>query len=300
MSSPETASHTASDATFRRLRSVLIAPGNDAALIAKLPRSGPDAVILDLEDGVPATDEAKTLARQVTRDSVGTLNRSHPELPLFVRVNPAASRWFEDDLRGALTPDLSGIVLPKLETPAQLQQTLTALHAQGLGHLGIIAGLESAAGVEDARTLLNSGPLLAAYFGAEDFTSDMGGERSEGDLEVLYARSRVALAARLAGVRALDMVVTALRDDDVFRRSAQAGRALGYHGKICIHPAQVPLANAAFSASGPTLERARRLLETAALAARAGRGVIEFDGQMIDEPMLKKARATLAAAGESP
>jgi len=123
----------------------------------------------------------------------------------------------------------------------------------------------------------------------------MGGVRTESSLEVLYARSRVALAARVAGVQSLDQVVTTFNDDDLFLTDATQGRALGYGGKLCIHPAQVPLANRAFSPSPEEIERARRLLAAFDAATARGDAVIDFEGQMVDEPLARHARAVLAA-----
>jgi citrate lyase subunit beta / citryl-CoA lyase len=139
-------------------------------------------------------------------------------------------------------------------------------------------------------------PVAVAYFGAEDFVADMGGVRTPGSTEVLYARSRVALAARLAGVPAVDQVVTRLDADDHFLADAAEGRALGYRGKLCIHPAQVALANRAFSPSPEEVDRARRLMFAYEQAVARGEAAIAFEGQMIDEPLARHARTIIAAA----
>ena len=110
---------------------------------------------------------------------------------------------------------------------------------------------------------------------------------------MLYARSRVVLAARAARLQALDLVFLNIRDDEGFRRDAQMGRQLGYSGKMCIVPRQVEAANAVFSPSAEEIEHARRLLEAYERAQLSGRGVFEFDGAMVDEPILKRAREIL-------
>lgn len=279
--------------SLSRPRSVLFAPGNRADLIAKLPRSAPDAVVIDLEDAVPATPEAKAAARPVARDAARDLIAAAPHLAVFIRVNALHSPFFEDDLT-VLTPELAGVVVPKLESAADVQRVETALAEVGL-NLPVMAGLETGAGVWNAREIMIP-PVAWAYFGAEDYTSDLGGTRTPGNLEVLYARSRVALAARLAGVAALDIVVTRLNDEAAFREDALQGRALGYSGKLCIHPAQVALAHDCFGPTPADLSRARALLDAAHRAAQAGHGAFSFEGQMVDEPMLAKARALLASA----
>lgn len=275
-----------------RPRSVLFAPGNRADLIAKLHRSAPDAVVLDLEDAIPATARAKADARPVLRDAARELMASAPHLAVFVRVNAPHSPYFAGDL-AVLTPELAGVVVPKLESAADAALVGAALAERGL-NLPLMAGLETGAGVWNAREIMEAGNVGWAYFGAEDYTTDLGGARTPAGTEVLYARSHVALAARLAGVPALDIVVTRLNDEAAFREDAALGRALGYSGKLCIHPAQVALAHDHFGPTPAELGRARALLAAAHEAAQAGHGAFSFEGQMVDEPMLAKARALLA------
>jgi citrate lyase subunit beta/citryl-CoA lyase len=167
----------------------------------------------------------------------------------------------------------------------------------GRDGLGVVVGLETAAGVTQARTLLEHAVATAGYFGAEDFIADMGGVRTEGNMEVQSARSQVALAGRLAGVPALDQVVTDFRNDDAFERETREARALGFRGKLCIHPRQVALANAGFLPSQAEVALARRLLEAYERASASGLAAIDFEGQMVDEPLASRARQILAAAG---
>lgn len=273
------------------LRSVLFAPATRAELLRKLPRSQPDAAIIDLEDSVPP--EAKELARGIAHSVAEELAASFAQLRLFVRVNAVGTPWFADDVAQALAPGLVGIVLPKYESPDQLEQVCAALKQQGQAHLVVIAGLETAIGVERAADILRA-PIVAAYFGAEDFIADMGGERTEAGFEVHYARSRVALAARVAGVQALDQVVVNFHDDQRFVTEARLARQLGYTGKMCIHPAQVPLAHQVFSPTPQEVERARRLLDAYKQAQAEQQGVIVFEGQMVDLPLVRRAESILA------
>jgi citrate lyase subunit beta/citryl-CoA lyase len=140
--------------------------------------------------------------------------------------------------------------------------------------------------------------LQALAFGAEDFITDIGGRRTRDGLEVLYARSRVVLAARLGGLQALDQVFTGIRDDEAFRRDADFGQQLGFDGKMCITPRQVEIANEVFSPSAEEVDRSRRLIHAYEEAQSAGQGVIEFEGSMVDEPLLKRAQAVLQLVGE--
>jgi citrate lyase subunit beta / citryl-CoA lyase len=277
------------------LRSLLFAPGNRADLIAKLPRSSPDAIAIDLEDAVPA--KLKGEARKITREAVSALLGSEPAYQIFIRTNPVSTTEFSDDIK-SLIEKIDGIVLPKVETSEHLKNAVEELEQHSLSHLHVIAGFETTRGVEYISSSLKQAPkqLKAVYFGAEDFIADMGGERTKEGLEVIYARSKVVLSAKARGLLALDQVVTAFKDDEHFVADAKQAKNLGYTGKLCIHPSQVALAHQVFAPSEAEVERAKRLLESYHQAAMQGQGVIEFEGQMVDEPILVKARAILAAS----
>jgi citrate lyase subunit beta/citryl-CoA lyase len=275
-----------------RLRSLLFCPGNRSEMLAKLGAIGADAVAVDLEDGVPA--EAKAEARSTARAGVEGLVASRQAV--FVRVNGTDSPWIEDDISQALAPGVDGIILPKLESVDQLDWAASHLNRNGHPEAVIIGGLETAAGIEHAPHLHHD-RLIAVYFGAEDYIADVGGERTESGHEVTYARARTVAAARIVGVAALDQVVVEVRNVDRFRREAIEGRQLGYSGKLCLHPAQVLSANEAFSPSETEIDRARRLLAAAEEASRAGRGVILFEGQMVDVPVIRHAERVLYRAG---
>ena len=283
---------------MHRWRSVLFAPGNQPALVPKLRRTRPDVAVLDLEDAVPAA--AKAEARPVAAAGVAELaaagSDGAPGPAVWLRVNPVRSEWFADDvadLADLARHGLTGIVVPKLETPNDMATVSAAL--VGLD-LGLMAGIETARGVADARDLLAHPGVTVAYFGAEDYVTDMGGVRTADNAEVAHARAAVVLAARLAGVPALDIVVTDFTDDDRFRREAGEARALGYAGKLCIHPRQVPLAHEAFVPTAEEVDRARRLLAAYDAAATRGSAAIAFEGQMVDVPLAARARALLDAA----
>lgn len=279
------------DNALPRLRSLLFAPASRPDMCAKLPRSGPDGVVLDLEDAVAPA--AKAEARGQARAEAVELRRLRPDLAIFVRVNPLGTEWFADDVAEGLATELTGVVVPKLEGTVEVDRAQESLTQAGREHLRLLAGIETAAGVARAAEVLEHPRVDLAYFGAEDFITDMGGVRTDEGLEVLYARSQVALAARLAGVPVLDQVVTAFGDDERFLADAALGRSIGYSGKLCIHPAQVPLANQCFSPSPEERDRARSLLAVWDEALARGEASVAFEGQMIDEPLARRARALL-------
>jgi len=275
-----------------RLRSLLFAPAVRPDFIAKLPARGADAVVIDCEDATPAGAKAegranaRTLAPGLVADGC----------QVFVRINGFPTDWFADDVREGLVGELAGVVVPKVESVADLDGVSTAFDAAGYPELGVLVGLETALGVADARPLLAHPRVVAAYFGAEDFIADMGGVRTEGNAEVATARAAVALAARLAGVPVLDQIVADFRDDERFRRESGEARAMGYAGKLCIHPGQVAIANDAFVPSPEEIDRAQRLLAAYEQANAEGLAAIDFEGQMVDEPLAGQARRIIALA----
>lgn len=277
-----------------RLRSVLFAPAVRPDVLANLAGRGADVVVIDCEDATPplAKAAAREHARRFAAEAVAVGMR------VLVRINPISSVWFDDDIRDALSPALAGVVVPKIERVDDLDRIADALDAAGHPELGVMAGLETALGVADARDLLRHPRVVAAYFGAEDFIADMGGRRTAGNAEVRYARASTVLAARLAGVPMIDQAVTDFRNDDAFVAEAAEARDMGYCGKLCIHPRQVQLAHAAFTPSADEVARARRIVAAHGAAAAAGLAAIDVDGQMVDAPVVAQAQH-LIDLGES-
>jgi citrate lyase subunit beta / citryl-CoA lyase len=275
-----------------KLRSVLFAPASDTEMALKLPRSGPDGVVLDVEDGVAPQHKAQ--ARINVATIVGALRSQEPTLSIFVRVNALASQWFADDIR-ALDPWITGVMVPKIESIDDVIAVSEAL----VHHTGrawpLFAGIETVRGVRRCDEIASAQHVVAVYFGAEDYIADLGGVRTALGLEVLVPRTNVAVAARIAGIAALDQIVPAINDAAQFNADAALGRSLGYRGKLCIHPAQVPLANAAFAPTPNELDRARRLIDAYEQARSDGRGVVSFEGTMIDEPLVIQARNVIAS-----
>jgi citrate lyase subunit beta/citryl-CoA lyase len=274
---------------MRLIRSLLFAPANRHEMLRKFPRYPADAFAIDLEDGTP--EQEKGTARDQLPDIVAYLREQQLKAMLFVRINGPRSRHIKADLAAVQKASVDGIMVPKLETTAELKSVDISIPLIGI--------IETVRGVANVETLVagKEEHLQALAFGAEDFITDIGGRRTRDGLEVLYARSRVVLAARFGGLQALDQVFTGIRDDAAFRRDADFGRQLGFEGKMCITPRQVEFANEVFSPSAEEIDRSRRLILAYEQAQSAGRGVIEFEGSMVDEPLLKRARAVLQLVG---
>jgi citrate lyase subunit beta/citryl-CoA lyase len=277
------------------LRSLLYAPANRPDMTAKMPRFRPDGVILDLEDGTPGSEK---VAARTTAVEAATALRPLFGGSVWLRVNSPRDPLIAGDLEAAASGPFDGVVVPKIEQVADVEWIERALVRGATGPLPVMWGFETVWGVAACHEILQeSGRPAAAFFGAEDYIADLGGRRTPDSLETLYPRSRVAIACRLRGVPAIDQVVLAVDDSDGFRRDALAGLALGYRGKNCIHPAQVPLCAEVYSPTPQEIDRARRLLTAYAEAVAAGRGTANFEGQMIDTPLVTQARTILSLIG---
>lgn len=281
------------------LRSLLFVPGNRANMLQKAMGSAPDAFIPDLEDSVPIDE--KTEARNVTASFLPQLAQVGPRV--IPRVNSLDTGLLEEDLAAVVGPHVYGVSVGKISTPADVAAVdgvLAKLEGKaGLprGHVKLVPWIETALAIVKAYDICTASPrIVGVAFGAEDLTHDMGIERSEDDAEVAYSRNVMCVAARAAEVLALDTPYFGFRDPDGLQRNAQASRKIGFKGKFAIHPAQVDLINAAFSPSEAEVKHARRVVAAFEEAERQGRGSTSLDGQVVDVPVVKRARALLEVA----
>jgi citrate lyase subunit beta/citryl-CoA lyase len=270
----------------RPLRSILFVPGTREDRFTSAIASGADAVVFDLEDSVEAS--SKTAAREV----IGGYFRSASDLaPLpLVRINAVGSRWVNDDLAFASAlRGLGGVVLPKAETVEQLR-----LVTEVMGAARVYPLLETARGVLNALALADvMADIPALLFGAEDLTAEIGTRRTTDGEELLFARSQVVLAATAAGADAIDAVFTDVADADGLKRDATRARALGFRGKMIIHPSQVAVVNDVFTPSKTEIEHANRVVSAYATAQA---GVLRLGNEMIDRPVVARAERILELA----
>lgn len=277
-------------------RSLFFAPANRADLLGKFERVQADNFVIDLEDGTPP--DHKSAARDALADNVAMIRGKPLSGRLLVRINGIGTQGAEADLRAALATPIDGIVLPKIERASDLAW-IDAEAARAGRDIIIVGGVESLIGVLDIRDFTrNPGRLAAIYFGPEDIAAEAGMERTPESDEVLYARQRVVLAAKAAGIGAIDQAVVNIHDVEAFEADCARARRWGYDGKICLNPRQAADAGRFFTPGAEAIDRARRLLAAYADGVAEGRGTVTFDGGMIDQPMVTRARAILAAAGE--
>jgi len=277
-------------------RSFLFAPGNHPRRTEKALTLGADAVILDLEDACPAAEKVATrpvvvAALQPSRTCLG-----------YIRVNPISTAFGHRDIESAVRRGVDGLVAPKIETADELKTVDWLMYQiereQGLtpGAIDLIPIIETGLGVRNVDAIARAGTRARRLmFGAGDFTLDMDLAWSADEAEFAPYRSAIMLASRAAGLEApIDTVWVDLRNAEGFARSAAAARAMGFQGKLCIHPDQVPVVNAAFTPGAAQVARARRIIEAFEAAEAAGSAAIQLDGQFIDYPFLYQAQRLLA------
>jgi citrate lyase subunit beta/citryl-CoA lyase len=277
------------------LRSVLFVPGNKAHMLEKARTLPADAVILDLEDGVPQSQ--KRAARSVTRVA---LEAGSYEPQTVLRINAFYTGLAEADLRETFTPVVQAVCLPKAETTAEVErldrdiEDMERQYRVSAGTVGILLMVETALGVLNAYDMARASRRVRALcLGGEDLVRDLGGVRTKDGLELTHSRAHLVLAARAAGVLAVDTIYTDLTDPDGLLAEARQARQLGYSGKFVVHPAQIDLVHQAFAPTSQQVSQARRSLEAFEAAEARGDGVIALDGQMMDAPVIARAREIL-------
>ena len=268
-------------------RSLLFAPGNDERKLQKALAAGADAVVADLEDAVPAGEKeaARTVASRVLG---GTATGSL----VAVRVNGVGTEHWEADLQAVADLELDVLVLPKA--------TPEAVGALGADGPPVVAIVESAIGVRQAYDTARLPRVSALVLGAVDLGLELGLEPRPDGQEVLYARSQLVVDSAAAGIRSpFDLVHVDTRDDEGLEAEARLARSLGFRGKACIHPAQVQIVNRVFSPTDEERDRARRVVEAYERGLADGRGAVALVGEMIDLPVVERARRVLAETERS-
>lgn len=278
-------------------RSYLYAPGDRPSLLDKVMTAGADAVILDLEDSVPAA--GKEAAREAVATAVGA-RRGRPSPAVWVRINGETGDW-KADLERIVVEGLRGVRLPKVESAAWLSEVAGELDrlesARGLApeSLRLTATVESAAGGLAASELARASRVDHLAFGSSDYLADVGANPESEDTATLWVRSHLVVVSRAYGIGPpIAPVHTRLEDDDGLARACESSRSLGFFGASCIHPRQIPVVHRVFSPRPEEVERARRMI--AELERAAGGTAITETGQFLDEAVVRRARALVELA----
>ena len=280
-------------------RSMLFLPGNNPNMLINGNCLGSDAVIFDLEDAVSPAE--KDAARILVRNTMRYMDFGGCEK--IVRINSIDTPFWKADIEEILPwkPDL--ILLPKTGTARDVQTVdayMTEVEEK-LGMekntVGLMPLIETALGVENAFAIASAAERVQALFlGAEDLTADLQCKRTKEGREIEYARTRLVVAARAAGVDVYDTPFTDVNDDEGIVKDAQLAKALGFTGKASISPRHVEVINQTFSPTLKEIDYAYEVMDAIALAKQQGKGAIALHGKMVDAPIVARAERTIAMA----
>lgn len=271
-------------------RSMLFVPGNNPSMIQTCPIYGADSIILDLEDSVAVSQ--KDAARRLVVHAIQELDFGGAEIA--VRINSPVTEEGQKDIEALVEAVPSVLVVPKVESAKEILDL-----DQKLGTLpvGLIPILETPKGVLHGEEIAGSCPRVwALSFGAEDYATAMGIERTRAGRELFTARSLVAMQAKASGIAALDTVFADVNDEEGLRNDTREAISLGFEGKYAISPRQVGVINSLFTPQPAEIEKAERVLETYRRGVERGIGAIALDGKMIDTPVVQRAERVLALA----
>jgi citrate lyase subunit beta/citryl-CoA lyase len=274
------------------IRSILFVPGARPDRFAKAEAAGADAVVFDLEDSVDAA------GKQAAREAIAAyLSSASNGTARIVRFNAATSAEGERDI--AFFHGKTGfdaIVLPKIEGADVVEQVARAFSHRDTP-TPIIPLIETPLGILRALDIVTAqAQVPAILFGAEDLTARLGTPRTVDGDELLFARGQLAMAAALVDAEAIDAVYTNVKDLAALRRDAERARGLGFRGKMAIHPAQIPVIHEVFTPSPADVERARRVVAAWDAAQAAGEAITRLGDEMIELPIVERARRVLARA----
>jgi len=285
----------------------MFVPGHRQKMIEKsFGLTNADAVMLDIEDGVaPAEKDAARQQIASSLDAIAQQGASARTPARYVRINAVGHERMFSDLGAVVRPGLEGLVLPKVDSPGQVDTVEEVLDRKEpemeipRGSIRLLVAIESPRGLFQAQEIAAASPrVIGLIFGAEDFGKEMGLPlRREGEArDLLYARSAFVCSAAAAGVQAVDGVWPDIQDAEGLKTFALQSRRLGFTGMSSIHPSQIDAINAAFTPSAEEVEYCRKVVQAFDEARSRGEGSIAFGGQLIDLPIVERARRTLALA----
>ncbi|MCF7825999.1 MAG: citrate lyase ACP [Candidatus Marinimicrobia bacterium] len=297
---PEFKTHAQYGTSFGRFRrSRLYLPGNQPKLFLNAGIHKPDCIILDLEDSVPPGE--KDAARYIVRNALRTLDFFGAER--MVRINQGELGM--EDLEAIIPHNVHTILLPKAETAGQViameAKVQSILHEKGLDKkVYYMPILESALGVLNAHAIaMASKNNVGLAMGLEDYTADIGTQRTLEGKESFFARSMLVNAARAAGIQPIDTVFSDVSNEEALRESVRVTKSMGFDGMGCIHPRQIRPIHEEFAPSAAEISRAQTIIMAADEAESRGLGVVAVGSKMIDPPVVKRAQRTIRMAIET-
>ena len=281
----------------------MFVPGNNPAMMQDAFIYSPDSIMLDLEDSVTMSE--KDAARLLVYNALKTIDYGQTEM--VVRINPLNTPYGKKDVEAMVKAGVQVIRMPKTETADEVREVEEEIlkWEEELGCVGrtkIMAAIESALGIVNAYPIaIASKRMMGIALGAEDYCANLKTQRTQGDnpnfgLELLLARQTIVVAARAAGIDALDTVYSNLDDMDTFRREVELIKTLGFDGKSIINPRQIEIVNEVFAPKQKDIEKALKIIAAIKEAEQKGSGVIAVNGKMVDRPVVIRAERTINLA----
>ncbi len=279
-------------------QTALFIPGNQPKMHISADVFGADCLIFDLEDSVAI--HQKDSARLLVKEMIQAFDLSYTEV--IVRINPVDSSFYQDDLKEMLQARPDALMIPKA-TKAVIEKVEADLkHYNDIypnETLKLYIIIETAMGVETAlETCLASKRIIGVLLGGEDLCTDMKVTPTKQRIELQYPRSKIAMTAAACNIMAWDTPFVDIDDHDGFKEDALMAKALGFGGKVCIHPNQIDIVKEVFAISEKQLKEAQEIIEAYELAQQQGLGAFSYRGKMIDKPILERAQQIVAASSK--
>ena len=277
---------------------MMFVPGNNPGMMADAHIYGPDSIMLDLEDSVTLAE--KDAARLLVYHALQSVDYGNTEM--VVRINPLNTPFGRKDIEAVVRAGVQVIRMPKTETADEVREVEAEILRveQLLGCVGrtqIMAAIESALGVVNAYDIATaSSRMMGIALGAEDYCANLKTQRTPSGNELQLARQTIVVAARAAGIDALDTVYSNLNDMDTFRAEVEYIKSLGFDGKSIINPRQIEVVNEVFAPKEKDISKARTILAAIKEAEERGSGVVSVNGKMVDKPVVIRAQRTIDLA----
>ncbi len=282
----------------RLRRTMMFVPGNNPAMMQDAFIYGPDSIMLDLEDSVTMAE--KDAARLLVHNALKSIDYGDTEM--VVRINPLNTPYGKKDIKAVVKAGVHVIRMPKTETADEVREVEAEIERveRELGCVGrtqIMAAIESALGIVNAYDIaVASKRMMGIALGAEDYCANLKTQRTPGGAELLLARETIVVAARAAGIDALDTVYSNVNDMETFRKEVELIKTLGFDGKSIINPRQIEIVNEVFAPTEKDIAKARTIIAAIKEAEQKGSGVISVNGKMVDRPVVIRAERTIELA----
>lgn len=277
---------------------MMFVPGNNPAMMQDAFIYGPDSIMLDLEDSVTMAE--KDAARLLVYHALKTIDYGNTEM--VVRINPLNTPYGKKDIEAVVKAGVHVIRMPKTETADEVREVEAEIERVEaeigcVGRTKIMAAIESTLGIVNAYDIaVASKRMMGIALGAEDYCANLKTQRSPEGTELLLARQTIVVAARAAGIDALDTVYSNLNDMETFRKEVELVKQLGFDGKSIINPRQIEIVNDVFTPKQKDIDKARTILATIKEAEKRGSGVVAVNGKMVDRPVVIRAERTINLA----